>query len=644
MLLLFVDSTTRAYRLRGATPTSDLQQPPGRSQQTELQPVQRDYLEKARISAQSLLGIINDILDFSKVEAGRIELIEEPFELYDMMKTLATVTAANARDKDIEVLFHIEHGTPDQLIGDRLRLQQVLTNIAGNAVKFCERGDVLLSVSSEITDGSIVRLCFEVRDTGIGISRESLPTIFEAFSQGDASTTRRYGGTGLGLTICQRLVALMGGELTVDSEIGRGSTFRITVPLRYQPISAKHPDIPAGVPRNIKVLVVDDNATALQVMAAMIEPFGWRVVLAASGEEALKAFDQAAASEPFDLLLLDWCMPDIGGREIIQHVQSTLAHEELPVILVVTAFQFEQVRLESVGASSIRTVLTKPVTPSLLLDAIAAAFKKGGESAHFFVRSKSARLDGMKLLLVEDNSINQMVARKLLESAGAEVVIATNGTDALSRLAVDARRFNAVLMDIQMPGMDGYEVTRSIRERLGLTDIPVIAMTANALPADREQCLAAGMVDHIGKPFDVHRMTTVIAHHARPRVDTCAKETVAEIDLVSALERTMGDTALLRDLMADFVQQYSATAKDLSQRLAEADFKYVARMAHELKGVGSNLGMATLSAHASDLDLAARSGNAKVAASRCQEVCDALLLALAAAHRYVEAMQEEMVK
>ena len=291
-------------------------------------------------------------------------------------------------------------------------------------------------------------------------------------------------------------------------------------------------------------------------------------------------------------------------------------------------------------------MLTKPVTPSLLLDAIAAAFKKGGaiESAHPFVQSQSTRVDGMKLLLVEDNSINQMVARKLLESAGAEVVMATNGTEALSRLAVDAGRFNAVLMDIQMPGMDGYEVTRTIRERLGLTDIPVIAMTANALPADREQCLAAGMVDHIGKPFDVNKMTAVIARHARPRVGNDAKATAPEIDIASALGRTMGDTALLRDLMADFVQQYSALAEELKRRLAEADFKYVARKAHELKGVASNLGMTNVSARASGLDLAARSGNATVAASRCQEVCDALPLALAAAQRYAESGQGEMVE
>ncbi len=498
-------------------------------ERTNLQPSQRDYLQKTRISAQSLLGIINDILDFSKVEAGKIELTEEPFALYDLMKTLATVAAANAREKNIEVLFLIDPKTPLDLIGDHLRLQQILTNLASNAIKFTERGEVVLSVTSESCDHQTVRLCFDVRDSGIGIATEYLSTIFDPFSQGDTSTTRRYGGTGLGLTICHRLVALMGGEISVDSKVGCGSIFKVSVPLRYQP-STHATKAPETVPKNLKVLVVDDNATARQVMATMIEPFGWTVVLAASGQEALAAFDQAMAAAPFDLLLLDWCMPDIGGRDIVRHVHNTLAPDEVPVILVVTAFQFEQVMQDTCGEPSIPTVLTKPVTPSLLLDAVAVAFRRCAPTKPSVPPPQSPRtqlLSGLTLLVVEDNSINQMVARKILEGAGAAVVLAGNGSEALARLAIDADRFDAVLMDIQMPGMDGYEVTQMIREKLGFTDLPVIAMTASALPADRERCLAAGMVEHIGKPFEVEPMIAAIARNARQRNKSAEVITVA---------------------------------------------------------------------------------------------------------------------
>ena len=614
-------------------------------EQTELLPIQKDYVEKVRISAQSLLGILNDILDFSKVEAGRIELVEEPFELYDLMKTLATVAAANARNKDIEVLFHIEPGTPLHFLGDLLRLQQILTNLAGNAIKFTRHGEVVLSVRQAGGDEQTPRLLFEVRDSGIGIAREHLETIFEPFRQGDNSAARRYGGTGLGLAICRRLAELMGGDISVESEAGRGSTFRVSLPLRSQPAPARRPEA-AQVPRNLKVLLADDNPTARRVMAAMIGPFGWTLVSASSGTEALAAFDAAVESgEPFDLLLLDWCMPDLGGGGIVRHIRGRLAPEDLPIILVVTAFQYELVRSESDNVLDLGAVLTKPVTPSLLLDAVSVACRKRGLPEVSFeapsAQTGGKPLDGLSLLVVEDTGINQMSARALLENAGAGVVMAGSGTEALSRLAIDADRFDAVLMDIQMPGMDGYEVTRVMREQLGLTDLPVLAMTANALPSDRERCLAVGMVEHIGKPFDVEQMSAVVARHARRRGGTggapdAAGQAPPEFDMKIALARTSGDAALLKGLMAEFVRTYSGLADSFLRDIEAGDLAAIQRKIHDLKGVAGNLGATRLFLAAEALHQAARRDDRERTMIHARDVCRILPIALFSAARLSE--------
>ena len=632
-------------------------------EQTEQTPVQSDYARKIGISARSLLGIINDILDFSKVEAGRVELSEEPFALDNVMKTLATIVALNARDKNIEVLFHVEPGTPLKVLGDPLRLQQILTNLAGNAIKFTESGEVLLSVKALESDERVARLLFEVRDTGVGIAPDRLGGIFDPFTQVDDSAARRYGGTGLGLAICRRLVTLMRGEVSAVSKPGVGSTFRVTVPLRLQPpalqpLAPQPPDGPAGVPRNLKVLLADDNPTARQVMAAMVAPFGWTLVSVASGEEALAAFDAAVDGDPFDLLLLDWCMPGVDGRRIVQHIRSRVAPEELPFILVVTAFEYERVRRESGGDPLIRSVLTKPVTPSLLLDAVAAVFQTGGADAGGVrvARLTGKPLKGLTLLVVEDNVINQMVARKLLEGAGATVVLAESGAAALSRLAVDPDRFDLVLMDIQMPGMDGYETFRLIRERLALSDLPVVPMTANALPSDRARCLAAGMAEHIGKPFEIERMTAVIARCARRRDEEGGPTGLpavrgaggheagghgpgglgTAIDIKAALVRVMGDMDLLKDLMSEFVRTYFGSAQQLTRDIEAGDFAAVHRVAHELKSVAGNLGALGLYRAAAALDGAARGNDAERTRVHGREVCALLPLAFAAALRFVE--------
>ena len=600
--------------------------------QTELAPTQRDYVRKIELSARSLLGIINDILDFSKVEAGKLDLIEEPFDLYDVMKTLATVAASNARDKDIEVLFDITPGTPLHLVGDRLRLQQILTNLAANAIKFTERGEVVLAVRSDgDAAAGVSRLVFDVRDTGIGVDPEGLEAIFHPFTQVDNSAARRFGGTGLGLAICQRLVAMMGGSIAVESEPGRGSVFSVTLPLRCQALPLPEPEMPTGAPHRLKVLLADDNATARRVMASMVKSFGWTLVVVTGGGEALAAFEEAAAAgEPFDLLLLDWCMPGIGGSDIIRHLRHRIPPAEMPLILVVTAFEHDRVRRESGGDPMIRSVLTKPVTPSLLLDAIAIACGATGSEPPA-AAPKSRPLLGRTLLVVEDNSINQMVARRLLEEGGAKVVLAGSGPESLNILSAGAARFDGVLMDIQMPGMDGYETLRLMRERLGLSDLPVLAMTANALPSDRERSLAAGMVDHIGKPFEPERLVAVIAQSLDRAVDTSE---LPGIDLKTALVRTMGDADLLRDIMGEFARLYAGTAAELTAMAAAADLAGLRRLSHELKAVVGNIGANDLYRAMERLSSAARIGDIAKAAAAVAEVAGLLPTVLASADRF----------
>ena len=617
-------------------------------EQTALTPVQRDYLEKTRISAQSLLGILNDILDFSKVEAGRMELETVPFRLEEMMKTLAAITAANASDKNIEVLFRIAPDTPLSLIGDPLRLQQVLLNLSSNAIKFTSRGEVVLSVKATGDDEHGVLLTFEVRDTGIGMDADQQRRIFEAFAQGDVSTSRRFGGTGLWLAICRRLVGLMKGDLTLRSELGRGSSFRFTVHFGRGPEIAVDRALPAGLPPSLRVLIVDDNPTAREVMATMIAPFGWKVEVVASGAEALAAVDRTAReNNPFDLILLDWFMAGIGGREVLNHVKRQHQPATMPMILVVTAFEYDRVRRDAGDDPHIRVVLTKPVTPSVLLDAIVTACSTivdgHGRCQPEPAPAHLCPLTGQTLLLVEDNEINQVVAQRILESAGAVVEVASSGLEALGKLSATPARFAAVLMDVQMPGMDGYEATMAIRAKPELAGLPVIAMTANALPADRARALAAGMNDHIAKPLDIERLLTVIAacgRHAPIPPVPAALPVRRELDLDLALKRASGDQALLREVLADFVRDFASAGHEISAALAADDLIAGGRLAHTLQGVTANLGANTLSAIAGALQIAARRNDHARAAPLGKEVGRLLALVLAEAADYLWVRRE----
>ena len=614
-------------------------------EQTALSPVQRNYLEKTRQSAQSLLGILNDILDFSKVEAGRLELESVPFQLDELLKVLATVAATNARDKNIEILFDIPRDIPAVLVGDALRLQQVLLNLIGNAIKFTQRGEVVLSVArNTLNDHEKQQLVFVVRDTGIGIDPALQQIIFDPFSQADSSTTRRFGGTGLGLAICRRLVALMGGDISVTSTPGRGSAFTFTACFALCDRSVAPPTRSAVLSCRLQVLIVDDHPVACDMMVRLVSSYGWQAVAVSTGREAMAAIDQSMAANgiPFDLILLDWHLPDVSGRDVIHHLKLRYPLERVPIILLGTAFEQKQVWQETDD----HLILTKPVTPSVLLDAVTTVFRtgpgglghaptdptigsakcstvdisSGAATVSVETPPSGAPLAKRSFLLVEDNEINQLVIRCILEGAGAVVEIAGNGREALTRLKVAGSRFDAVLMDIQMPEMDGYEATTAIRA-LGLTSLPIIAMTANALPADRERARQATMNAHVSKPIDVAELFAVLSnlmiahqtiepppvlpHAPTDPSDGCSDQTfptITGLDAATAAARLNGNVKLFGILLERFLEQFAAIASQIRSDIAMGQRAAAIHRLHTLRGVAGNLAAHRVSELAGSLE------------------------------------------
>ena len=487
-------------------------------QKTSLDLRQLDYANKTETAAKTLLGILNDILDFSKIEAGRQTLESHEFEIEQVMRDISVILSANVGDKDIEIVFDIDERVPKRVVGDSLRLQQVLINLVGNAIKFTHYGEVVLMVRVADAADDRISLAFEVRDSGIGIAEDKLAAIFEGFSQAEASTTRRFGGTGLGLAISQRLVRLMGGELGVESERGRGSRFFFNVALGL-PSEPSEPS--AGPPerlRELRALVVDDNDSARNAILAMVQSIGWQADAARSGEEALEFVERAAAGGPaYEVIFLDWRMPGLDGWETGRRIRELIGGSQAPLIVMVTAHGREML-VERLGReqSVLDGFLMKPVTVAMLIDAVADARSGQGlpqpRAEPAPLRPSRNRLAGMSLLVVEDNPTNQQVVTDLLESEGARVAVAGGGARALQMLSGQAGKYHVVLMDIQMPDMDGYTATRRIRGNLGLNKLPIIAMTANVLPSDREACLAAGMNDHLGKPFDLDTLVERLLH------------------------------------------------------------------------------------------------------------------------------------
>jgi PAS domain S-box-containing protein len=586
----------------------------------------RDYLHKIQSSSRLLLGVINDILDFSKIEAHKMQLDQTGFELDKLLDDVTALVSEKAASKGLELIVSAGADIPDGLVGDPLRLQQVLLNLANNAVKFTERGEVELRVRLQQRLGDGIELRFEVRDTGIGISAEQSGRLFQSFQQADNSTTRRYGGTGLGLVIAKRLVELMGGRIGVDSVAGQGSTFWFTARLG---LDAERQAQPRSLPiaTGLRVLVVDDNEPAREVISELIRELGYTSAPAASGIEALAAIERAdAAGQPFDFVLLDWKMPGMDGIALAHEIRRRTL-QKAPLLLMATAYDRDEV-LPQAREAGISEVLTKPVSSASLC---AALLRQTGDdrspsSGPADTLSEVAELKGLRALLVEDNELNQEVATEFLQALGLTVDLAADGVLALQKM--QRQGYDVVLMDMQMPVMDGLSATRAIRQLPGLQALPIIAMTANAMAQDRERCIEAGMNDHIAKPIDVQELVAKLRRWAAPdargqpvsaaspRLSAAIQEpgwvaALAALDGLDArlgLRQTQGREALYREILARFVGSQRDAAAGVARALQGGRHDEAQRLAHTLKGLAAQIGALPLREQAERLETALRDG------------------------------------
>ena len=594
--------------------------------QTNLDRKQRNYIEKVNLSAESLLGIINDILDFSKIEAGKMDMEAVNFRLEDVMDNLANLIGLKAEEKSLELMFDISQTVPTALVGDPLRLGQILINLGNNAVKFTESGgEILVTVDVKEENDTELLLHFSVRDSGVGMTTEQQSKLFQSFSQADTSTTRKYGGTGLGLAISKKLSEMMQGEIWVESEAGRGSTFHFTACFtRQQGIKSERRSAETEL-GELNVLVVDDNNTSREILTQMSINFGLHVEQASSGLMALSLLEQNEEQQPYDLILMDWKMPGMDGIETTRAIQNNKTIRLKPKVIMITAYgRDDRHHEDSVELSGF---LTKPVTSSSLLDAIMIAMgheavDDGAGSRHGLTNEAIAKLRGAKILLVEDNELNQELAMELLTSNGILVEVANDGQEALDILS--NKSFDGVLMDCQMPVIDGYEATRQLRLQERFKELPILAMTANAMAGDREKVLDAGMNDHISKPINVQEMFNIMAMWITPSepfeeteniVDVFSNDSTSNnkvidfpdifgIDVPAGLAICQGKEKLYIKLL----NKFNETEVNFSEKFREAqkssDPEAATRCAHTLKGVAGNIAAGTVQEAAKTLEQA----------------------------------------
>lgn len=568
---------------------------------TELNTEQRDYLLLVKSSGESLLSVINDILDFSKVESGKMDLEMIEFSLYDCVGETMKTLALRAHQKGLELVYDVDPETPSQLLGDPGRLRQILINLVGNAIKFTEHGEVLVTIESRSQDTQGVELHFKVKDTGIGIPPEKQGLLFKAFSQADSSTTRKYGGTGLGLVISVRLVELMAGKMWVESGEGQGSTFHFTA--RFVVAAAKAQSSSRaleGELQGLSVLIVDDNETNRRILCDMTRGWGLRPTATDSGSTALAALEVAQQKgDPFKVILIDGQMPVMDGFELAEKMRATTEHDpsaaHAAVLMLTSGGQpGEANRCRRVGISA---YLLKPVLKADLLAAILAALshrraETDAESPTLVTRHtlrESARK--LRILVAEDNAVNQAVIMRVLQKMGHTPVLAQNGKEALG--FASAEKFDLVFMDVQMPEMDGFAATAAIREseKSSGTHLPIFAMTAHAMKGDRERCLAAGMDGYIAKPVRFSDIEQTLTGLAGTRVAPATRAQGGTAwNRAAALERIGGDEELLRDLCHIFLEESPKLLHTLQQAVAAGDAEGIMRAAHSLKGEASYLG------------------------------------------------------
>jgi PAS domain S-box-containing protein len=594
---------------------------------TDLSKKQADYLTKVKSAAHALLGIINDILDFSKIEAGKLDMEKIGFRLDDVLDNLSSIVSQKAQDKNLEFLIAARHDIPRNLVGDPLRLGQILINLVNNAVKFTERGEILVTVAVEEQLADRVKVRFSVRDSGVGMTTEQSVRLFQAFAQADASTTRKYGGTGLGLSISKRLVEMMEGAIWADSEPGVGSTFHFTAWFGIGTEEKRRRIIPDLL--GIRALVVDDNAQAREILTDALRVFALRAESVSSGDDAVREIAAADSQDPYRLVLMDWHMPGMDGLEASRIIKRSDRLQHVPKIVMVTAFGREDIRTqaEEIGVDG---YLLKPVNSSLLYDTMVDLFGVAGLEDH---RSRVKKDDvpphdatGIRVLLVEDNEMNQQVATELLESAGAIVTVANHGGEAVKILTEgdQAPAYDVVFMDLQMPEMDGYTATKLLRRNPRLQKFPIIAMTAHALVEERQRCLDAGMNDHVSKPIDPDALFATLMRWAKPRpkptlepnaattsakkVDEVILPEIAGVNLAEGLNRVAGNRRLYRDLLGQFAVKQGDAAAQISAALESGDSKLAERIAHTVKGVAGNLAITEVQSAAQRVEKAIREG------------------------------------
>ena len=600
--------------------------------ETELTPKQQQYISVAHASARNLLGIINDILDFSKIEADRLELEDLPFSLREELEQLTETFRSKVIEKHVELIAHVEPDVPDHLVGDALRFRQVLTNLLGNAFKFTEKGEVVVRIThrhaaSADSDGSgRLELQVSVSDTGIGMSEDQQARLFSAFSQADASISRKYGGTGLGLAISRRLARALGGDLTASSQPGTGTTFLFTCQLGFLDADTTARRVPPAEVQQRPVLLVEDSQTSRELLTTLLT--GWSIPVNAVGtaEEGLALLQERNTGgnpDAFAAVVLDWMLPGISGIEAAERIRARQETRDVPIVVISAyAGKEEEAHCRQIG---VNVFLPKPITASSLFDALMVA---EGAAAPTARRALDAPLErefvGVRVLLAEDNEANQMIAFELLSRLGIELEIAVNGRIAVDKVRESAGRYAAVLMDMQMPEMDGLEAARLLRADPACRDLPIIAMTANAMKEDFDACLAAGMNDRVTKPIDRKALLTTLRKWLPPATGQTEEQPAAAstlltpvhgepaalegINVTDTLARLGLEFGTLCRMLVRFANGQRKTLEDLRTAVAAGDLDAASRHAHAIAGAAGNLGAEDLRRAAKAMELAARDG------------------------------------
>jgi len=604
---------------------------------TKLTLKQYNYLNKIRTSTYTLLSLINDILDLSKIEAGKLELEIATFDLTEIMHNVVNQVSVKCQEKGLDLTVSIDADVPLRLKGDSLRLGQILLNLLSNAVKFTEKGGVTIRAKLLKANEETALIHFSVQDTGIGLTQKQIEILFRPFTQADSSTTNKYGGTGLGLSIAHKLVDMMEGEIGVESKIGIGSTFHFTAKINIAEKEAFFDFNNLFQNWGRKVLLVDDEVESRVIIGNMLSDMSLDVTMCSSGEESVALLDKTKDDKPFGLILMDWKMPKMNGIETSKRIKRMFPPSKCPAIVIITAFNSGEV-LRKAKEIGLEAVLLKPISSSLMLNTIMqiisrndfyqdADIKKTRELAN------PRHLKGIRVLLVEDNEINQEVAKEILTQAGLVVTIANNGKEALAQ--VKETTFDVVLMDIQMPVMDGYDATREIRKNLAYASLPIISMTANALLRDQQKYLQAGMNDNISKPIDTDELFKKISRWVEKEQFLHSNKTdpnqsstdmpvkaklvlnasdlhhLESFDFITSLDRLGGNQEFYYHLLEKFYKNHKDEINSIRQTIVDGDLKSARIMAHTLKSAASNIGAQSVSEAAGLLEYEIGEGRVK---------------------------------